>query len=63
VVVTVGDGTVVVAGQSHDNASLFTGDVLARTADVGAPPAWIDRILALDPRQVVFAHDNAVWTP
>ncbi len=57
------DGTVVVAGQSHDNATLFTGDVLGRRAGVGTPPAWLDRVLALDPRQVLFAHDNAVWTP
>jgi N-acyl homoserine lactone hydrolase len=63
VVVTRRDGTVVVAGQSHDNATLFTGDVLARKAGVGTPPPWLDRILALDPRRVVFAHDNAVWTP
>jgi N-acyl homoserine lactone hydrolase len=63
VVVTRRDGTVIVAGQSHDNATLFTGDVLARHAGVGAPPAWLDRLLALDPRRVVFAHDNAVWTP
>jgi N-acyl homoserine lactone hydrolase len=63
VVVTRRDGTVVVAGQSHDNASLFTGDVLARHAGVGAPPAWLDRLLAFDPKRVVFAHDNAVWTP
>jgi len=62
-VVTRGDGTVIVAGQSHDNATLFTGDVLARHAGVGAPPSWIDRLMALDPREVVFAHDNAVWTP
>jgi N-acyl homoserine lactone hydrolase len=63
VVVTRGDGTVIVAGQSHDNATLFTGDVLARHAHVGTPPAWLDRLLELDPRQVVFAHDSAVWTP
>ena len=63
VVVSRRDGTVVVAGQSHDNATLFTGDVLGRRAGVGSPPAWLDRVLALDPRQVVFAHDNAVWTP
>ncbi len=63
VVVTRGDGTVIVAGQSHDNATLFTGDVLARHAGVGSPPAWLGRLLELDPRQVVFAHDNAVWTP
>jgi N-acyl homoserine lactone hydrolase len=63
VVVTRRDGTIVVAGQSHDNASLFTGDVLSQRAGVGHHPAWIDRLLAFDPRQVVFAHDNAVWTP
>lgn len=63
VVVTTGDGTVVVAGQSHDHATAFTGDVLGRRAGVGVPPAWLDRLLALDPRRVVFAHDNAVWTP
>jgi N-acyl homoserine lactone hydrolase len=63
VVVERADGTVVVAGQSHDNATLFTGDVLGRHAGVGSPPGWLDRLLAFDPRQVVFAHDNAVWTP
>jgi N-acyl homoserine lactone hydrolase len=63
VVVARSDGTVVVAGQSHDNATRFTGDVLGLHAGVGSPPAWLDRLLALDPRQVVFAHDNAVWTP
>ncbi|BCY14585.1 N-acyl homoserine lactonase family protein [Actinoplanes sp. L3-i22] len=63
VVVTTGDGTVIVAGQSHDHATAFTGDVLGRRAGVGRPPAWLDRLLALDPRRVLFAHDNAVWTP
>jgi N-acyl homoserine lactone hydrolase len=63
VVVTRGDGTVVVAGQSHDNANLFTGDVLGGRAGVVVPPPWVERILALDPRQVLFAHDNAIWTP
>ena len=63
VVVTRGDGTVVVAGQSHDNANLFTSDVLGRRAGVGEQPAWLDHLLALDPKQVLFAHDNAVWTP
>ncbi|WP_433369337.1 MBL fold metallo-hydrolase [Actinoplanes sp. CA-142083] len=63
VVVARGDGTIVVAGQSHDNASLFTGDVLAQHSGVGHYPVWLHRILAFDPRQVVFAHDNAVWTP
>ncbi|MBG0562004.1 MBL fold metallo-hydrolase [Actinoplanes aureus] len=63
VVVTTGDGTVIVAGQSHDHATAFTGDVLARRAGVGITPAWLGRLLELDPERVVFAHDNAVWTP
>ena len=58
-----GDGTVIVAGQSHDNASLFTSDVLAGRAGIGSPPAWMTSLLDLDPRRVLFAHDNAVWTP
>ncbi|WP_436526927.1 N-acyl homoserine lactonase family protein [Actinoplanes sp. HUAS TT8] len=63
VIVTTGDGTVIVAGQSHDHATAFSGDVLGRRAGVGLPPAWLDRLLAFDPRRVLFAHDNAVWTP
>ncbi|MFC7534303.1 N-acyl homoserine lactonase family protein [Actinoplanes sp. GCM10030250] len=63
VVVTTGDGTVIVAGQSHDHATAFTGDVLGRHAGVGVTPAWLDRLLALDPKRVLFAHDNAIWTP
>lgn len=64
------DGTVVVAGQSHDNASAFSADVLARHAhQVGhseplpAPPAWVDYLLRLDPVRVLFAHDCAIWQP
>jgi N-acyl homoserine lactone hydrolase len=57
-------GTVlVVAGQSHENATSFTTDALAHHTGVGTPPAWIERLLAMDPARVVFAHDNAVWTP
>ena len=26
-------------------------------------PAWFERLLAFDPKQVFFAHDHAVWTP
>ncbi|WP_433297134.1 MBL fold metallo-hydrolase [Actinoplanes sp. CA-030573] len=63
VVVSRADGTVVVAGQSHDHATAFTWDVLAQHSGVGHYPAWMHRILAYDPKQVVFAHDNAVWTP
>jgi glyoxylase-like metal-dependent hydrolase (beta-lactamase superfamily II) len=64
------DGTVVLAGQAHDYASDFTAAALARElhrsgADEPLPPypAWLDDVLALDPRRVVFAHDEAVWEP
>lgn len=64
------DGTVVVAGQSHDIASAYSADVLTIRArqeqhDAVLPiaPAWIDRLRALDPRRVVFAHDYAIWEP
>jgi N-acyl homoserine lactone hydrolase len=64
------DGTVIVAGQSHDQASAFAADVLcdrARRADpdtaIAPPPAWVERLERLDPRRVVFAHDHAVWVP
>jgi N-acyl homoserine lactone hydrolase len=63
VVVTTNDGTVIVAGQSHDHATAFTGDVLGAAAGVGAQPSWLTDLLKLDPRRVVFAHDNAVWEP
>ncbi|GAA1964123.1 hypothetical protein GCM10009798_25310 [Nocardioides panacihumi] len=70
VVVAASDGTVVLAGQSHDTASAWSADALAaRAAELGhsAPlpvaPPWMDRLLALDPRRVVFAHDAAVWEP
>ncbi|MEZ0067055.1 N-acyl homoserine lactone hydrolase [Streptacidiphilus sp. MAP12-20] len=64
------DGTVVLAGQAHDFASHFTADQLAhRAAADGAAqplppvPPWLERILDLDPRRVLFAHDCAVWEP
>jgi N-acyl homoserine lactone hydrolase len=63
------DGTVVVAGQSHDSATAYGADVLAwragrdRHAGPLPAPAWIDRLQRLDPARVVFAHDNAVWEP
>jgi glyoxylase-like metal-dependent hydrolase (beta-lactamase superfamily II) len=64
------DGTVVLAGQAHDYASDHTAAALARQArldGVAEPlpvyPQWMDRIAALDPRRVVFAHDLAVWEP
>ena len=70
VVVRQADGTVVVAGQSHDNATAFGTDALnfrlgrhGRAGDLPVPPAWMDRLLGFDPRRVVFAHDGAVWVP
>jgi N-acyl homoserine lactone hydrolase len=70
VVVRRADGTVIVAGQSHDHATAFTSDVLAlrAAADAVEPPLpvapeWLARLLSFDPARVVFAHDNAVWTP
>ncbi len=68
VVVRRRDGTVIVAGQSHDTATAYGADVLAWRAghDRPEPPLpvaaeWIDRLQRLDPARVVFAHDNAVW--
>ncbi|MBL7255267.1 MBL fold metallo-hydrolase [Paractinoplanes lichenicola] len=57
------DGTVIVAGQSHDNATLFTTDAMAHKAALATHPSWLPRLLSLDPRQIYFAHDNAIWTP
>ncbi len=70
VVVECEDGSVVLAGQAHDTASQWSADVLAaRAAALGhqpplpEPSPWMRRILAFDPRRVVFAHDAAVWVP
>jgi N-acyl homoserine lactone hydrolase len=64
------DGTVVLAGQSHEHASDFSADALAVTArragtaePLPTTPAWMERLLDLDPRRVLFAHDAAVWEP
>lgn len=70
-VVRLTDGSVVVlAGQSHDTASAYSTDVLARQARVdGVPeplpgcPSWVDRLQHMDPATVVFAHDHAAWQP
>jgi N-acyl homoserine lactone hydrolase len=70
VVVECEDGSIVLAGQSHDTASAWSADVLAsRAAGLGhepplpTAPEWMERLLAFDPRRVVFAHDAAVWRP
>jgi N-acyl homoserine lactone hydrolase len=64
------DGTVVLAGQAHDQATAYAADQLAWRAHregVGPPlpepPAWIERLMEFDPRRVVFAHDRSVWEP
>lgn len=69
-VVECDDGSIVLAGQSHDTASAWSADVLghrARTLGHQDPlpvsPVWMERLLAFDPRRVVFAHDAAVWEP
>ncbi|GHH80514.1 hypothetical protein GCM10018793_35760 [Streptomyces sulfonofaciens] len=69
-VVRQADGTAVLAGQSHDTASGFAADELARRArqDGAAEPLphhrpWLDRLCAFDPRRVLFAHDCSVWEP
>jgi N-acyl homoserine lactone hydrolase len=69
-VVVCDDGTIVLAGQAHDTASQWSADALAeRAAALGhAPPLpsaspWMSRLLEFDPKQVVFAHDAAVWRP
>jgi N-acyl homoserine lactone hydrolase len=70
VVVVCEDGSVVLAGQAHDTASEWSADALAARAPglghvppLPAPSSWMARLLAFDPRRVVFAHDAAVWTP
>jgi len=69
-VVVCDDGSIVLAGQSHDTASAWGADALAaraRELGHGEPlptySPWMTRLLAFDPRRVVFAHDAAVWVP
>jgi N-acyl homoserine lactone hydrolase len=64
------DGVVIVAGQSHDSATQYSADSLALRAHsdrhaepLPIPPVWLERLQALDPAKVVFAHDHAVWEP
>lgn len=64
------DGLLVLAGQAHDTASHWSSDVLAARAPtlgheepLPAPSPWMAGILALDPQEVRFAHDAAVWRP
>lgn len=53
-VVECADGSVVLAGQSHEHASDWADPV---------QPAWMARLLSFDPKRVVFAHDDEEWSP
>ncbi len=57
-VVRSGDGTVVLAGQSHLDATAFAEDASGSEAQ-----GWLASLLALDPVRVLFAHDGSVWGP
>ena len=64
------DGTVIVAGQSHDTATDYAGHRMAWRAHrdghaqpLPDVPEWMDRLQALDPRIVYFAHDHSAWVP
>jgi N-acyl homoserine lactone hydrolase len=67
VVLECDDGSVVLAGQSHDTASQWSAVLAARARGLGhdaplpEPNPWVARLLAFDPRRVIFAHDAAVW--
>src|SRR6266545_7443256 len=65
VVVRCDDGTVVLAGQSHDTASAWSADVLAAGArelghadPVPVAPPWMARLLAFDPRRVLRSEEH-----
>lgn len=69
-VVECDDGSVVLAGQSHDTASAWSADALAASSrklghaqPLPTAPSWMERLLEFDPKRVVFAHDAAVWEP
>jgi len=64
-----GDGTLILAGQSHETAADYTFDSLADRADregrtdLPPYPAWMRRLQDFDPARVLFAHDLSVWEP
>ena len=72
VVVRRRDGTVVVAGQSHETSADYGTEVLARqaagedpdaVADIPLGHEWVARLQSFDPARVVFAHDRSVFEP
>jgi N-acyl homoserine lactone hydrolase len=62
-VVRQADGTVVLAGQSHERSGDFAADHRALASGHEGYALWLPRLLAFDPRQVLFAHDTSTWTP
>jgi N-acyl homoserine lactone hydrolase len=40
-----------------------TGGIGRAAEPLPAYPDWTQRLLDLDPRQVLFAHDNSIWHP
>jgi len=59
-------GRLLLAGQCYRDASGFaralTALELARAGHPGAPePAWLPRLLELEPDRVAFGHDRAIW--
>ena len=63
------DGTVILAGQATAMAADYGADQLAWRASregIEAVPdrsPWFDRLQELDPKRVLFAHDQSVWEP
>jgi N-acyl homoserine lactone hydrolase len=65
------DGTVVLAGQSHEFSYDYGSDLLSLRVDpaadfdddVPAPPSWVKRIAAFEPVRILFAHDMSVLEP
>ncbi|MBA2632833.1 MAG: N-acyl homoserine lactonase family protein [Chloroflexi bacterium] len=60
-------GRLLLAGQCYRDASGFARAItaleLARAGHPGAPeaPAWLPRLLELEPDRVAFGHDRAIW--
>jgi N-acyl homoserine lactone hydrolase len=66
-VVETRQGRVVLAGQAVNGATDFARAHFAQELRDGGSdeeikvPAWIERIRELDPVEVLFAHDTAIW--
>lgn len=70
IAVRTADGTVILAGQATNTAFDYGSAQLAwRARQEGWVNAgitelpWIERLQALDPKRILFAHDHAVWEP